>query len=174
MALTSQGFWLEVVFADNGGNQTSRTYQMSSPDYTTAVAEAAAVIALIEAVTNAEVAGWNLAERYVETALSLPGSGVQVEDTALVNVRLETGLKTATTSIPAPKAGIFMGATEEAADVVDTGDTDLLAFLNEFKARANGGSLYISDGENMKNTTPVISGRRVHRRSHRRRSVRVG
>jgi len=174
MALTSQGFWLEVVFADNGGNQTARTYQMSSPDYDTAIAEAATMLGYIGNVTNAAIAAYYLSERFVETALSLPGSGVQVEDTALVNLRLETGLKTATVSIPAPKATIFAASTEEGADTVDPLDADLGFFVNEFKSRANGGSLYISDGENIKNTAPIIGGRRVHRRSHRRRSVRIG
>lgn len=174
MALVSQGWWMEVIFVDNGGNQTSRSYQMQAADATAAAADAATMLAELGAITNAVIAGYSYAERFAETALTLPGSGVQVEDTALVNLRLTTGLKTATQSIPAPVAGIFMGTSEEGADTVDITDADLLAFTNLFRASGSGGKFYLSDGENVKATAHVISGRRVHRRSHRRRSLRVG
>lgn len=172
MALVSAGFKLTVEFVDNGGNITTRSYDMRETVYADALVDAAAAVAAVDTISLANIRSYTVAEQFVEDAFSVPASGIQNEDTAVVSVTLASNpLKTATLSIPAPSSGIFTGTSGFNADVVDVADAALVAFVDLFKA---AGTLYISDGEAAAATSPIAAGRRVHRRSGKRRAVLQG
>lgn len=177
MAQVSTGYWLSVTLVDNGGNTSTKSFQMRADatdpaDYGVALSSAAAVVASLDAITDAVVAGYQLEQRYVEDALALPAVGVQIENQALLDFAIDGNpFKSATLTVPAPVIGIFAGASGVLADTVDVADPALVTFVNQFKG---GALLYISDGEDADATAPLKSGRRIHRRSNKRRSVRQG
>lgn len=159
------GWELNVTLIDNGGNTSTLSYSLVAIDYTAAAAAAATILTRIGNVTNAVVKGYSIVQRYIENALTLPGSGVQVEDRATVVLQIAGDpLKKVTVNIPAPKAGIFVGTSGESADVIDTSDTDLQAYASTFHT---GGLATISDGEFVDDAVRagVEKGKRTHRRS---------
>jgi len=173
MAFEVQLFKLTVDFVDNGGNKTSRSWRLRETVYADALTDAAAAVAAIDALSLATITSYTVSTEFVEPAFALPASGVQIEDTAALLMSLSSNpLKTATLSIPAPSSGIFVGTTGTNADVVDVADAALLTFINLFKDTA--GTLYISDEETAQDTAPISSGRRVHRRSGKRRALLQG
>lgn len=177
MALTSTGYWLNVEFVDNGGNRSSKTFQLRQSatdpaDYVSALGDATAVVASVVAISDAVVVGYHVSQQFVEDALALPAVGVQIENQALLDFAIDNNpFKSATLTIPAPKIGIFVGTSGVLADTIDVADAALVTFVNQFKS---GGIVYISDGEDADATAPLKSGRRIHRRSNLRRSVRMG
>jgi hypothetical protein len=162
MALVSNGFWLVVTLRDNGGNETTKTYQMVAADADTAATDAAAVLTALNAVTDAVVVSYFAYERFIEAAFSYPGDGVQVENLALLDFDLvDHPEKTATVTIPAPNIGIFVASSGSGANIVDTSDAALVTFRDLFRT---GGKLLISDGEVAES---LVRGRRIHRKSLR-------
>jgi hypothetical protein len=162
MALVSNGFWLVVTLRDNGGNETTKTYQMVAADADTAATDAATVITALNAVTDAVIVSYFTYERFIEDAFAYPGDGVQVENLALLDFDLvDHPEKTATVTIPAPNIGIFVASSGSGANVVDTSDAALIAFRDLFRT---GGQLLISDGEVAES---LVRGRRIHRKSLR-------
>lgn len=161
MAIATQGFYFNISFVDTGGNVSSKTYQMTAPDYATAIADAAAALPLFEAVTDAEVSAYRVTEIFAEGTLTLPANA-EIENQALITVGI-TGepLKSATLTIPAPKAGIMTASSGEGYNVVDASDADLVAWLAMF---STGGNFTISDGEV---ASGFKGGRRIHRKSNR-------
>lgn len=177
MALTSLGYWLAVTLVDNGGNQSTKSYQLRQDatdpaDFPAALGDAGAVVASLDAITDAVIMGYQIEQRFAEDALALPAVGVQIENQALLDFAIDGNpFKSATLTIPAPVIGIFAGASGVLADTVDVADAALVTFVNQFKA---AGLVYISDGEDADPTAPLNSGRRIHRRSNKRRAVRQG
>lgn len=177
MALVSDGYWLSVTLVDNGGNTSTKSYQMRQDatdpaDYGVALSSAAAVVASIVAISDAVVMGYQLEQKFAEDTLALPANGVQIENQAMLDFAIDGNpFKSATLTVPSPKIGIFAGASGVLADTVDVADAALVTFVNQFKG---GALLFISDGEDADATAPLNSGRRIHRRSNKRRSVRMG
>lgn len=146
MALVSQGWELVVTLMDSGLNRSTKTFELNNPaDATAAAAAASTLLTRLNAVTDAEIVGYRLAEVFAEDAVSTPGASVQLEAQALITVGLASSpLKTASIVIPAPNAGIFQAATGAGQNIVDLTDSALVTYLNSF---ATGGLALVSDGE---------------------------
>lgn len=159
MALVSQGFFLTVSLVDGGANTTSKTFELTAATLAAAVTDAATILSRLAAVTQADISGYNIGERFVEDAVVLT-AGVQIENRARVTGYIEgAGLKKANIDIPAPVDGIMQGTTGSAANTVDLADGALTAYLSTFQA---GGLATISDGEVL---GTLISGKRIHVKS---------
>jgi len=162
MAIVSQGFELIVSFADNGGKPyMQRTYALKETDPENIPTVVAAVIPEIQAVTDAVIAQYRVAEVFVENALTLPAITVQNENQAIITAPV-TGApnKSATITIPAAKASLFVGTSGKNANIVKPPDqAPLDAFINEF---GSGGTdqFYVSDGETI--VVAQATGKRRH------------
>lgn len=162
MALVSNGYWLNVALKDNGGNETTRTYQLNAALIADAITDSAAIIAALNAVTDAVIVSHFFYERFVEDAFAYPAAGVEVENQALLDFDIvDHPEKSATLTVPAPNIGIFTAATGPGANIVDTTDAAVIAYAALFQA---GGEAFISDGEV---AASLISGRRIHRASRK-------
>lgn len=160
MALVEDGYTLHVTLVDNGGNQTSKRYELNSADMTEATADAATIMTALGNMTDAAFLGYEICLRFVENAFAYPPAGVQIENQALIVLGLaDNPLKSATITVPAPKQGIFVGTSGEAANIVDAADAAVAAYWALFTAT---GVATVSDGE----VAEVYkSGRRIHRKN---------
>lgn len=155
-------FELRVELVDNSGKSTTKTYELQSADAATAATDSAAIIAALNAVTEAVIKSYSIAHMFVENALVLPASGVENENQALLNIRLASDpTKYATHAIPAADPGIFVAASGAGANVVDTGDAALNTYVALFTSTNEA---YISDGE-LADGALDFSGKRRHVKS---------
>lgn len=162
MAIASAGWKVVVNLVDTGGNTTLREYPLTSADAAAAATDAAAVIAALDAITDAAIAGYTIGEVFLEGALVYPAAA-EVENCAEISAKI-VGFpnKSATLTIPAPVVGIFTGTTGPAYNVVDMSDAALLTYLGLFDG---SGPVTISDGESIIVSSAV--GRRIHKKSRK-------
>lgn len=163
MAITSVGWELHVTLVDSGLNIANKSYELVAADATEAATSAAAILAALDAVTDAAIKGYRIAEVWAETGVfSLPGD-CEIENQALLLMRLDGNpFKKATTTIPAPAIGIFNNPTGSGRNVVDTADAAVIAYRTLYQSPGNVAT--ISDGE----TVDVLeSGHRIHRQSNK-------
>lgn len=166
MAITSDGFKGSITLVDNGNNQSTLQYDLVGADFAAALADMTAIVAALDPLTDAVVKTWTVGEKYSEKALTLPIGGVQVENVALVSVRI-TGHddKYGQFRIPAPVAGLFSASSGDLANVVDPNDADLSTYGAIFGA---GGHATISDGETIQGVSgQTTKGKRIHRGSRK-------
>jgi len=162
MALVSQGFTLVVTLADTGDNRTNRTYDLVEAAYADASTDAAALVALLAAITDAAIVGYSLQQKFLENAFALPGAA-EVENQAFFAGKINGDpTDSAILSVPAPSAAIFTAASGPGYNIVDMGNTDVGAFIALFDT---GGTAQLSDGETWDVTT--VSGKRRHVKSFR-------
>lgn len=162
MAIVADGFKGTLTLVDNGRNSTTKTYMLKAANITDALADMADIVAAFSGVSGAAVVGYTVQAQFIENALNLPASGVQLEDTALITCSIVgEPLKSATISIPAPKPAIFVGLSDEDSNIVNTASAAVDAYFSVFQLN---GQAYISDGESALN---MRKGRRVHRGSRR-------
>jgi len=151
---------MTCTLVDNGGNVTTKRYELRSADATEAAADTAAIIAALNAVTNAVMSSYRYGEEFKENAFAFPAAGIENEDKASITCLLTTsGAKKGNLKIPAPVIGIFQGASGPSANIVDIGDTDLGTYADLFKT---GGEAFISDGEDL---DEMMSGKRISAKS---------
>ena len=162
MAIASAGWQLNVRLVDTGGNQTDRTYPLISADAAEAATHSAAVIAALTAATDAAIAGYTIGEVFLEGALTYPAAA-EVENCLEVSAKI-VGFpnKSATLTIPAPKATLFTSPTGPGFNIADMGETILTTYLALFDG---SGPATISDGESIIVSSAV--GRRIHKKSRR-------
>lgn len=152
-------FELEVSIADNSGKTTKKTYELQSTTAAEAATDAAAVLAALAAVTAGVIKGYAIKEVYVENALVLPASGVENENQALLTIRLASDpTKYATHAIPAADPAIFVATSGAGANVVDTGNAAMNAYVELFTSTNEA---RLSDGE-LADGSLDFSGRRRH------------
>jgi hypothetical protein len=165
MALISVGWRLTVEVADNGGKPYgSRVYDLVDTDPTTVAAVATSIMGKLNAVTDSNIAGYTLGERFVEDALTLPASGVQNENQAIITCPVVGRPdKSATVTIPAANIGVFTNTSGKGANIVDMSDAALLAYLGIFDPTA-GNEAYISDGEQL--VAAAGAGKRRHTKNN--------
>lgn len=165
MALTALTFGMTISFIDNGGNQVTREYMMSTSvaTYVDAAAAAAAMVPLVNALTGATISQYRVFQVFEESAFVLPGdAGVQNENQASLTFMLAgAGSKKANLNIPAPIIGIFSASSGPNANIVDINDTDVVAFADQF---LGANDFRLSDGEA---SSRLLTGHRVHRRNSR-------
>ncbi len=161
MALTTNGWWLQVTLIDNGGNVTTKRYELRSADATAAAADSAAVLAALDAITDSVVSAYRYGEEFLESAFAYPAAGVENENKASITALLDTnGAKKANIKIPAPVIGIFQNPTGPGANIVDVLDAALVTYGDLFKT---GNECYISDGEDLDS---LVSGKRISAKSN--------
>lgn len=147
MALVARAhpFELVVTLVDNGANETTKTYELQSADAAAAATDSAAIMAALNAVTQAVIKRYSINQVFIEDALVLPFSGVENQNQAVLTVVLASDpSKTGTLVIPAADPGIFVAASGENANIVDTGDAAVNAYVELFTTTNEA---YMSDGE---------------------------
>lgn len=149
MALVAGAWIMSYSLLDSGNDVTTQTRRLQAVDAASASASALAFITALKLVTDAKVVDYSVGQQYVENALvgfddATVRNSIQAVLTASI---LDQPLKKATVNIPAPKIGLFTAITGEGSDVVNTAAGGLAqTFLEEFWS---GGSVYLSDGENL-------------------------
>lgn len=98
-----------------------------------------------------------------ETTAVIGDAGSEIENIASVVCNLATLGKTGVIQIPAPNIGIFVASSGKNKNVVDDADANLGTYVDMFQT--TGGSFQISDGEFLDDTTPIVAGKRIHRKS---------
>lgn len=163
MAIALQGYRGYMTLVDNGGNETTKTFQLrEATDFELAHSAMLSIVTALTALTNAKVKTWGTTRVMAEEALVLPASGVQIEDQALLTVTIDgKPNKSATLTVPAPIPAVFVDTSGEGANVVNTAWATLNTYVNCFKST---GQAFISDGEDV---GALFKGRRIHRKSRR-------
>ena len=164
MALVAGGFDLYVTLIDAGGDTATLKYALVAADAAAAATATATILTRLNLVTDAVVKAYSIIERFIEDALVLPATNVQIENRAKVVSLLDGDpTKTATVYIPAPVTGIFQGGPGTPAfNIVDLLDTDLLNYMDTWMV--TGALATLSDGEFLADNT-LLAGERTHRRS---------
>ncbi len=97
-------------------------------------------------------------------SLSLPAVDCLITDIASLVVNLAGGEgKKGILKIPCPQEIIFVDTSGPNRNVLDTLDAAVIAYVDEFQT--TGGSFTISDGEFVDDTTPMVAGKRISRKS---------
>jgi len=167
VALTDDGFKLYVSLVDSGGDQSIVRYDLVAATHADAVTAAGTILTRLGAVTDAIVKSYTINNVYIEDALTLPGTGVQVEQRATVICQIDSDpLKKVAINIPAPADGLFVGgpATGDGYNTIDTTDAALALYTDIWAV--SGAIATISDGEYLSDA-PILRGRRTHRQSSR-------
>ncbi len=121
------------------------------------------LVTAVDAITDALITDTFIVVTEKES-LVLPASECKITDIASIVTNLAGGEgKKATVQMPCPNIGIFVAATGSNKNVVDTTDVSLLAYIDEFQT--TGGNFTISDGEFIDDTTPLVAGKRISRKS---------
>lgn len=165
MALTaaSNGFWLSVTIMDRNEDTTTVERQLDAADMTEALAIAGEHITDMYVVSEAEVLGYSVAERYVNTTPAIPAVG-ELQTRARLTIRLAAGQGKATHDIFAPKETIFRELTGKDNKIVDISHAGVIDYVENFRTSSVAG-LFISDGEKADDTAPLIQGRKVSAKS---------
>lgn len=147
MALVEKSipFALAVTLLDNGRNETTMRYQLTSADAAEAATDAAAIMAALANVTDCTVKSYQIEHRYVNDAPTLPLSGVENQNQAIITVVLNADpTKSGTLVIPGVKPGMFVGSSGDNANIVDHTDVAIIAYVDLF---TTGNEALLSDGE---------------------------
>ena len=161
MALTSQGFEASVVLVDSGGNKATRTFELTAATNAEALTDMATIVAALQALTNAVVESYRVAEKFVEDAFNYPIGGVNVEELASIVVGVtDKPDDPHTIKIPAPKDLLFVAATGKSRNIVDVTEATLLAFMATYNPGSNA---TFSDGDTWDGN--IYTGKRIHRGS---------
>jgi len=164
MALGTTGFKLVVSLIDAGRDQSNLTFDLVAATYADAITASGTILGLLAAVSDGVVKGYSVIEKFVEGALVLPASTVELENRALITCQINNDpLKTATVTIPAGVIGLYQAATGAGHNLIDVNDADLLAYINIWQV--TGALAKLSDGEYLDDTAVLISGRRTHRKN---------
>jgi hypothetical protein len=147
---------LTITAIDRTQTTVTHTVNITGADAATRVTNALAYVPLWESVNELEVTNVAIAELYDEDTVVVPTALNSVSSIkASVTLALAgLGNKKANLAIPAPTDALFITGT----NTVDITDTDLVALVDTYKS-AN--YALISDGENVRDTDPIISGKRV-------------
>ncbi len=121
------------------------------------------LVAAYDAVTDALITDTFIVVTEKES-LILPAADCNIFDLGSIVGNLSGGEgKKATLQIPCPDDGIFVGVSGPDLNVIDTGDAALNTFVDFYKL--TGGDFTLSDGENLDDTTPLVAGKRISRKS---------
>lgn len=160
MALVSVGWYLTVTLADNGGNQTTKTYALRGADEIAAQADAAAIRAALNALTDSVEVAYAVSDRYENDDIVYPAAGIENENKLSMTALLDGANKKANLKVPAPKIGAFLETSGPGANICDTTAAIVTDYTDEFKA---AGGAYISDGEDLET---LLSGKRISAKSN--------
>ena len=157
MAFAPDRFEMSMTFRDSGGETTVKNVEIQAVDMTAALADAATLVALYAAVTDASIDRYTVSQVFIEGAPKVfVDATVKNSIQAVITVSLAGDvLKKATIVIPAPNIGIFSAVTGENSDIVDSADAEVVALVEGYQL---AGQAYLSDHELVHATTPNIKG----------------
>jgi hypothetical protein len=152
MAIVAGAFFGSFSLLDGGNDLTTKSVRLVASTFAEAEAAAAAHLALLDAVTDATIVGYEVKRKYEENAIALPAVTVRNSIQAVITASIQDQpLKKATVSIPAPNIGCFNGATGELSDVVDANPgTSVDDYLQDFTSTGNA---FLSDSEHLDTVT---------------------
>jgi len=156
------GWFVTVAIMDRGEEKATRIYELRAADHAEAVTQATTVITNLKLVSQVEVLGYNIQQRFYNNAIIIPAAG-QLQEQARVAYRIENSSNYETFDIPAPVSGLFLQNNGAASEIVDVADNDLNTYANMFKST---GICFISDGESLEQ---ISRGERVSSRKGMRR-----
>lgn len=163
---------IKLVLVDESGNSVTKTFYVPTTVWNPATDLWAALqtirdnlVTAYNAVTDALILRAFVTVSQSDDTSILGAANSEVENIASVVANLETAPKKATLQIPAPAIGIFQGTTGSPKNIVDIADADLLALIAQYQT--TGGKFVLSDGETIADTTPLKSGKRIHRKSNK-------
>ncbi len=159
MAMVTRGYYLTMTMADNNGDSVVKTWHLRGATAVDAAADAVAIRAAFNAVTDSVEVAYSLGERFENDSITYPDAGVENENKASLTFLLTTGNKKANIKIPAPVIGLFKNLTGPGAKEIDILDVDLNTYCDVFKT---AGEAYVSDGEDL---DFLLKGKRVHSKS---------
>lgn len=176
MALVKVGYSANIKMVDIGGNPSYFRPGIVGADHATALTNTQTIVTQLDALTDALVAGYSVAEVYAEDTLQY-GTG-EVENIASVVVPIaDKPGKYHTFKIPAPIDALFVGAEGPDYNKVNSGSAALLTFLSSFTDKTGydgtpgaAAIATISELDTVKpdnaNDKPYIEGgKRIHRAS---------
>jgi len=161
MALVSDGYELRVTLKDTGNNSTTMAYALTAVTAAAAETDALAIIAVLNAITDAVISTYRVSQKFIEDSFSLPAAAEIEKKASVVGLISGSSIKTADFNVPAPVVGIMMGSDGEAYNTVDISDAALLSYAAVFQA---AGEATISDGEVLGD---LIRGKRITVRSRK-------
>jgi len=153
---------LTVDLVDTGGNKTTRSFRLTAADDATMGTDVTAILAALDAVTDANVTAYSFGEVWVEQSLALPAAAEVENQLQLTLPIFQKPNKSGTVTIPAPTVGIMVGTSGQGFNQPDFADAALIAYINLF---TTGGKATLSDGE-----VAVLAnakGKRIHVKSFR-------
>lgn len=156
------GFFVTVQIMDKGEEKATLTVELRSATHAAAITDFASWVAAFVAVSQAEVLGYNIQQRYVNDAIIIPAAG-QLQEKARVAFRLEGTSEYETLDIPSPRDTVFLDTNGANSEIVDVNDAALVTYTNLYKS---AGIAFISDGEALEE---VSRGERVSTRKGMRR-----
>ncbi len=140
-----------------GGNKSNLQYALDYADIDAlntgvTAGDITGILADVNAVTDATIVGYTIGQAYAENATFYGAVGSEVENNALIVAKVDgsTPGKTVSLRVPAPTSAIFLGNTGDDQRTVDTADTDIRNYLNNF---ASTGHITVSDGESIVDPT---------------------
>ena len=160
MALVSDGFEMTVNLIDTSGSASVLTYVLTAADYATALTDGATIRAALDDMSNSTISGYRIVEKFIEDAFTLPANAENAIKAEINAFIAGQGTKKATFRVPAPAAAIFVDGSGEGYNIIDTGNTEVLAYTGLF---ITGGVATISDGESLvaPASNAINKGRRV-------------
>lgn len=165
MAYVNQGFTFFYSLVDQGGNTSTLRFDALSPDYTQALLDVEIVRNALAALSRASIRSYGITDTFVDDAFSFPTGNVENEDKASITANIAGLSKRANIRIPAPVDAMFTTPNGPGFNVVNGSYAPLLTFLDLFTV--SGGVLTLSDGEQLDDSTPYQSGKRVSVKSLR-------
>jgi len=159
-----------VTLRDEASNSATKTYVVPTSvwDPTLDLFSALATIrdAFVTSLNlNTDALIWKLSIVIAqeEDTAKIGAAGSEIENIASIVGNISGENKTTVLQIPSPVIGMFVGASGKNKNVVDLLDADLNTFIDHFQS--TGGDFTVSDGEVLDDTTPMDSGKRIHRKS---------
>jgi hypothetical protein len=159
MAISLHHIECVITFVDTGGNKCNRSIRIDAESYADCTVVMNSFLAALADVSDALILSAKLSSVYLEGTPSLPASAEIEKGALLLLPDLDDGVyKMHHWTIPAPKDAIFVAASGEGYNQVDTSDAAVLALIAMFEE-----DVYLSDGEHTDGT--IYGGHRVTRAS---------
>lgn len=138
------GFWGTVTLIDTQNDKSTLEYELTSTTHAEAITDMDEILSSLAEVTNASVSTVSISYRRERDDFAFPAIVCNNSEKARVVVQLVGSTKKAVIDIPAPKNAIFVAATGAQNAIVNTTNTELIDYINNFQT---GGEAFISDGE---------------------------
>lgn len=159
MGIVSQGFKTTLKRQDHTGNQSTITFQLTSIDMISALADAIQVKDYYEAVSDMALLSYDVAEQFINDVFVEPPYSAQREVVAVITGKDElVPRKIHTINIIGANEAVFQSDLPKEVDFTN------IAVANFFNMASTAGEITISDGEKFKDDG-WTGGKRTSRRN---------